>query len=807
MKNRLMKQLRRKARQDRRIESRMFDHIRATPSVEGMNYRSSSLAEINDQERTVVATLSTEQPVPMYDYRTRAVIDEVLMAGGGRFPERMPMLDDHSRWGANSVLGSIRNPVNSGDRWRGTLHFAVNAGDQVDQIWEKVRQGHITDVSVGYRYGEGDYVDIAPGQTRKVKGREYTASQSRVMRVVTNWSAREASVTPIGADDMAKIGRSDNGGTSETPNLEFSFEVEGNFQSPNQRAEAKGQMKKYLQWLHARGMAESITEQAAALDWARRNLAGELLSQFADVCRSDEIEFKVEQQRSESPAPTPATPVAAPSTAEADLFRAARERAAYVSQIGDGVLSDVRTRAITENWDIARINAEFAKPENRQQRSEPISGQAPAGHVVNREINQRALQAALLMRAGIDIEHNVFRTQQAQHVLGDRTTFRMANGNDPRERADWMVQHSRNLSQGGSTRDDSAARAVDAAYRLQRMSMIDVCAAALEIEGVDYDRYDRDEIIQRSFSTATLNAIFTTNFAAQMLAGFVDAPDTTVGWTAEAELPNFQTVERFQMRKTGKLRRTDRNQTPADDEVEATLESYKLVRYAERFVVDEMDIIDDRFGALDTGVPRDMGEAARVIRPDLVYTILLGNPTMQQDAKALFHVDHGNFVSSGAGLSLATLDTAKAAMASQTSNGRLLDIRANYLIVPESRAWAAKRLLGSDELRDNTSNAIYGTMNPAKGSFQVVSDARLDSGIADPSSLTGATNAGEPGSWLLATAGGRYGIEVGHLRGTGRAPVVRRFELTEGRIGIGWVCIMYNAAKAIGWQGLSKQRT
>lgn len=801
------KQMKRLQRKESKVLGRLTERVRAAaPSVDGMNYRSSMLGTPDEQARTVVATLSTEQPVAMYDYRTRGVIDEVLVASGGNFPQQMPMLDDHSRWGANSVLGSIRNPINNGDRWRGTLHFATNAGQEVDQLWEKVRQGHITDVSVGYRYAEGDYVDIPPGQSRSISGRTYTASRARVMRVVTSWSAREASITPIGADDQAKIGRS--GGTAENTNLAFSYEIGDGDIHPGQRR-TEDEMKKYLEFLHARGMGQEITEQVAALEWARRNLAGDLLQQFADICRSDSVEFKIEQAQTRAATQTtagttqpvePVTVVTTQQRSQADIFAEARERAAFVTQVGDGVPNEIRQRAISESWDLPRINTEFATA--RQQRSAPLSGQAPAGHVVNRTMNARSLQAAILLRSGIAVDNPMFRSQQAQHVLSDRMLF----GATARERGDWLVNHSRNLERGGSTADDAAARAVDQAYGMQRMSMIDICRAALEVDGVSYDPYDRDEIIMRSFSTATLNAVFTTNFAAQMLVGFMDAADTTGPWTAEADLPNFQTVERIQMGKSSKMKRVDRNQTPGDADIEAVLESYKLHRYSNRFVVDEMDIIDDRFGAIDMTMPREMGEAARVVRPDLVYSILLGNPTMGQDSTALFATGHSNYVASGAGLAIGTLSTAKSAMASQTSNGRLLDIRAQYLIVPETKEWTASQIVGSSEIRDTTSSTLYGTMNAAKGKFTVISDPRLDVGVTDPSSLDGTVNAGEAGSWFLATAGGKYGIEVGNLRGTGKAPVVRRFELQEGRIGIGWLCVHYVAAKAVGFQGLSKQK-
>ena len=804
------KLMKRQQRKERRILVSMNEHVRSAPAVEGMQYRSSTLGDVDEQNRTIIATLSTEQPVAMYDYRTRGVIDEVLLASGGQFPERMPLLDDHSRYGANSVMGSVRNAINNGDRWRGTLSFATNAGPDVDQIWEKVRQGHITDVSVGYRYGEGDYVDIAPGQSRRINGKEFAASRARTLRVVTKWSARETSITPIGADDQAKIGRS--GGIPNSPDLGFSFEIgagDFDFQSVQKRTEEK--MDKLLQFLHARGMDQSITEQAAALAWAQRNLAGDLLEGFQTLCRQESVQFEirtaVNPPATQTATAQPVAPTLVASTAtlqrsEADVFAVARERASYISQVGEGVPESIRSQALTEGWDLTRINSEFAAA--RAARSPALSGQAPAGHVVDRTMNSRALQAAVLLKAGVAVDHPMFRSAQAQHVLNDRSLFgfdshRSQNGG-------WLVRHSQNLQRGGATESDESARAVDRAWQMQRMSMVDFCRAALDVEGVSYDPYDRDEIIQRSFSTATLGAVFTTNFAAQMLMGFMDSPDTTELWTNPDPLPNFQTVERIQLGKSSKMKKMPRHQTAEDATVEAVLESYKLARYANKFIVDEMDIIDDRFGALDMVAPKDMGQAARVLRPDLVYSILLGNPTMGQDSKALFHVDHGNYVASGAALTLATLDTAKTAMASQTSNGRILDIKAQYLIVAESKAWSAGRLIGSPELRDTTSSTQYGTMNPAQGAFRVISDPRLDIGVVDPSSATDANNAGEPGSWFLATAGGKHGINVGNLAGTGGAPVVRKFTLSEGRAGFGWTCIMYAAAKAVGYQGLSKQK-
>jgi hypothetical protein len=355
----------------------------------------------------------------------------------------------------------------------------------------------------------------------------------------------------------------------------------------------------------------------------------------------------------------------------------------------------------------------------------------------------RTLQAAMLMRSGITPDSQFMRTEQ----------FRSAMHAARRDaQADWVVDSMRGLATNGNISDDASARAFDRAYSMRSMSMIDICAAALEVEGVNYNRYDREEILHRSFSTASLNAVFTTNFNAKMMEGFMGIEDTTRGWTSENDMPNFLTAERITGHKFSRLKKVDRNQEIQDATVEAVYESYKLARYAERFAVDEMDIIDDRFGMFNMA-PDDMGEAAGELRPDLVYAILLTNPTMGQDSVALFDTAHGNYTASGAALGSSTLAARKSAMKTQTSNGRLCNIQPRHLIVPETVSHTADVLVGSAERRNTTSSTEYGTKNWAQGQFNVVSEPRLDAGLVDPSNDT--TVAGQAGSWFLAADRGK----------------------------------------------------
>ena len=82
------------------------------------------------------------------------------------------------------------------------------------------------------------------------------------------------------------------------------------------------------------------------------------------------------------------------------------------------------------------------------------------------------------------------------------------------------------------------------------------------------------------------------------------------------------------MGKFGSLTKHGRGGTADDLATSDSKEEYKIARYSGKFTVDEMDIIDDRFGAIEGSTPSEIGNAARALRPDLVYAILLANAAL-----------------------------------------------------------------------------------------------------------------------------------------------------------------------------------
>ena len=101
----------------------------------------------------------------------------------------------------------------------------------------------------------------------------------------------------------------------------------------------------------------------------------------------------------------------------------------------------------------------------------------------------------------------------------------------------------------------------------------------------------------RRLQRHALAAIFTQNVSAQFLGGFLDAEDTSVGMFTETDVPNFLANERAIYGKMGQLHKLGKGGTAKDLDTRDWNEVYKIFRYAGKFVIDEQDFINDRFGA------------------------------------------------------------------------------------------------------------------------------------------------------------------------------------------------------------------
>jgi hypothetical protein len=710
-------------------------------------------AESADEEtRSVEAVIATDQPVTVYDYRTGELIDEVLRMDGLEVPVRVPMLANHSRWSLDDVFGSARSIEASAHEVKGRLHFARDVDS--DKAWQKVKDGHLSDVSAGYRVDK--YTDVRPGQSAVVGGKTYTA-KGRTLRISTQWALREVSLVPIGADSRSKI-RADQ---------------------PQEVIEMKKALRKYL---------ESIGLRAEATDdEAKTFLAG---LDGEQKTRAEAIEAETDQRSATvtTPAAPPTEPIARTETVDpAEVARQAviaeRDRVRKITELaGSDVSADLRSRAINEGWDEGRAAPEFLAEIRRrgpETQTNPVPYFATAQTVKPSSINanSRSLAAGLMIAAGIS----------------DPTKFAFHNGRRT------------------SPTDKFTAQDAEIGHRMARMSAADLLRECVRQDTgrLYWDVEEAMEAQRSSPSGGTLTSVFSASVYAKLVEGWEEEPDTTV-WCESEDVANFLDQDDISIEGSSNLKILPRGGTATHASLSDSKETYSIARFAKQFVVDEQDVIDDRLGAI-MRMPMQMGNAARRLRPDLVYSILLANPTMT-DTGALFNSTAVTTAGGHANLTTAVLGSTglkagiEAMGAYRTDDNAVLNIRPKFLIVPAALQWTAMELLTSTNHAYTAAAAAatpseYYTINVLNGVVQtlVVDDRIGATGCWNPT--TQAVVAGAATKWFLS-AGGPRTIRVAYRRGTNRMPQLRSFVLDKGQWGIGWDINMDIGAAAMDYRGL-----
>jgi hypothetical protein len=128
------------------------------------------------------------------DMRPEAVRMDALRSG------RAPVLDTHRRAGTRDVLGRVTAARLEAGRGYATLQFS--GADDVEQVWQRVADGTLQSVSVGYRVHRYEpRPDAATGQT--------------IHRAV-DWEPYEISIVPVPVDGLAVVRGEGDQGTPAT---------------------------------------------------------------------------------------------------------------------------------------------------------------------------------------------------------------------------------------------------------------------------------------------------------------------------------------------------------------------------------------------------------------------------------------------------------------------------------------------------------------------------------------------------------------------------------------------------------------
>jgi HK97 family phage major capsid protein len=162
--------------------------------------------ERDERDEIPRGILTTEQSVPMFDWNRGEYIPEViLMSGMIQRGETIKLLDTHNTDSVRSVLGSFVDLQVKQAGERNVPHRFVDGEIRVSKtepdIQTKLEEGHINEMSIGYRYDDEETIYLKKGEKQIIEGKEYSGP----INIRTKWEAQEASLVPIGADNQAQI--------------------------------------------------------------------------------------------------------------------------------------------------------------------------------------------------------------------------------------------------------------------------------------------------------------------------------------------------------------------------------------------------------------------------------------------------------------------------------------------------------------------------------------------------------------------------------------------------------------------------
>lgn len=281
-----------------------------------------------------------------------------------------------------------------------------------------------------------------------------------------------------------------------------------------------------------------------------------------------------------------------------------------------------------------------------------------------------------------------------------------------------------------------AARAglekLDASNPHRGDTLYDLARASLARAGLRTDGLDKMGVVAAAFthSTSDFTGLLANVANKSMLKGVDEADETFQLWTVRGELSDFKPASRVGLNSFGSLPKVAEGGEYTFGTMGDRANQIVLAKYGRRFAITREAIINDDLTAF-TRIPRAMGRAAVRTIGDLVYAVLTGNPTLAEDGVALFHSSHGN-LPTGSVISTSSVDGVRVAMAKQklpgqTSGGS--NIRLKYLLVPVALEGLARTVADSEfEVGSATKNNT--TPNSVRGTFEVISDARLDDNSA-----------------------------------------------------------------------------
>ena len=490
---------------------------------------------------------------------------------------------------------------------------------------------------------------------------------------------------------------------------------------------------------------QMIQRQQELLNTARaaqRELTAEEQAEFDNLQR--QIDALPAEEGGEG---APAAPVA---TDNADSVRAAeRQRCADITTLcrDFSVSAEDQQRYLNDGVSVDTVRAAIL--DSMRQNSAPIQTRGTVVEVVAAEDKFRAAAAdALVMRSGIELQNPA---EGARQMMG--MSLR-----------DLAIECLTAEGQTGLNRRSSA------------------------------DLYD---MLQRQFfnPTAAFPAILDNAINKAYVQGHKTAAVTFDQWTKKGSLKDFKTHDNnYLAGPAGEfLEVPEGGELKHDVFKDEKRPTRKLKTYGRQFTLTRQAFINDDID-LVTRIPAKYAASARKTINKQCYQILVNNPAVY-DGTALFSKAHGNLVTTGTGITQASMQAMIMALQGQVDEfGEACIIRPATIIVPSGMAFDIYTLFNSPTIHTEGNTQAVNPLYRYANHIQVVEDPTINV-------LCGGYGNVMPW-WLLGSKDDTDFIEVDYLNGQ-EIPTIRRME-TPGTLGFVWDIYLDWGISVMDWRGAIK---
>lgn len=277
-------------------------------------------------------------------------------------------------------------------------------------------------------------------------------------------------------------------------------------------------------------------------------------------------------------------------------------------------------------------------------------------------------------------------------------------------------------------------------------SLPEMARASLEMHGKKTDGWSKWEVAKRALAMNeplqmrhAIGALHTTDdfpivlqdaINKTLMRAYDETERTYVPWTVQASAPDFRTQHKIRFGEAPNLLEIDEHGEFTRGTIEESEETYALRTYGRIVGLSRQMIVNDDMGAF-MGLSEKFGSAAARREQDIVYAVLTANADMS-DGNALFDAaTHGNNIAAGGGGAPSVGELGDLRTLARTQTGldgtSLINVGLRWMLVPAALETPAEQFL-SDLLNPN----VDGEVTPrSMRSVGLIVEPRLDADSTD----------------------------------------------------------------------------